>query len=95
MELTNDYSLFDLNFEPLSKNPDDWDVYELSITGEWSLCGFGEHLAKALKRPSTYSTKTCSVCPEDFRNYCKDVTSILRKYSSPLPDNIKIEKKKQ
>ncbi len=84
--------LFELSFEPISKNPYGWDNYKLTFSGR-RLCDFeGKHLAKALEKPNTYNSKKCCVCPEDFKNYCKDVTSILNKYSTSIPDNIRITK---
>ena len=84
--------IFGLSFEPISKNPSGWDDYKLTFSGGRTLCDQdGKQLVKALKKPNTYNSKICHDCLVQFRNYCRDVTSILNKYSTSIPDNIKIK----
>jgi len=84
-------TLFDLSFKPLSINPYSWENYSLNILGGTPCKYKDKYIIKALKNPNIYNSKTCSKCLDEVRNYCKDITSILNKYSTPIPENIRIK----
>jgi hypothetical protein len=85
--------LFGIFFKPLSKNPSGWDYYNLTFNAGRSLCDKeGKQFSKALETPNTYNSKMCHDCPEEFKNYCIDIISILNKYSTSIPGNIRIKK---
>ncbi len=84
--------IFSLNFEPLLENSSGWNKYKLTFKGSRKLCEKQDiKLEKALKNKNIYNSKLCCGCSDELRSYCKDVISILNKYSFSIPDNIRIE----
>ncbi len=79
---------FGMWWSPTSEKPESWDYYGFSFSGR-SLCDKkGDQLNKALNTSATYESDMCSNCSKESKNFCKNLTSILNKYS--LPKKIKI-----
>jgi hypothetical protein len=81
-------SYFGMWWSPTSEKLESWDYYGFSFSGR-SLCDKkGDQLNKALNTSTTYESDMCNNCSNELKDFCKEITSILNKYS--LPKKIKI-----
>lgn len=76
-----------LRFSSISKNPDSWDYYHIELNSS-PLCE-NQRIGNIIKNIETYDSKECVRCPSQIKEYCKDLTSILKTYS--LPKKIQFE----
>ena len=76
-----------LRFPSVSNEPDSWDYHKTELYS-LPLCK-NHRVKKAIESKETYDSGECYHCPNEIKDYCKGITSILKKYS--LPRKIKFK----